>query len=102
MIAARVNVERRNGQGWGDINEMVNWLNPEDPTRGVEKRISLTRYVGYWHNNVIRGYFTLPCLLCHDHFVSLRHLAIDREIYGYNDERKDPQFFEEYLFPSNF
>ena len=107
MITARAIIEQRKGQGWADVDEMVNWLNPEDPARGVEKRISLARYVGYWHNNVLRGRFALPCLLCHDHFVTLRNLSIDRVIYGYNDQRKDlvnntPQFFEEYLLPSNF
>ena len=88
---------------------MIEWLNPEDPVRGVEKRDSLARYLHYSQNDVIRGYFGLPCLLCHDHAVRLNSLIEDRESYGWDpqDENYDlvnntSQFFEDHLLPSNF
>lgn len=108
MIKARAMVKLRNFQGWGDINEMVNWLNPEDPARDVKRRDSLARYVGYWNDNVMRGYFALPCLVCddHSHFVGLRNLVRDRARYGWREGSKryalvnnTSQFFEEFLLP---
>ena len=110
MITARAVVKQRKQQGWADIDEMLEWLNPEDPTRGVEKRESLARYVHYWQNYVLRGYFALPCLRCDDnHFIGLRNLVRDRERYGWGSEgeryalvNSTPQFFEEHLLPSIF
>ena len=110
MIAAREQIKLRKEQGWADVDELVNWLNPEDPTLNLVKRDSLARYVGYWHDNTIRGYFALPCLVCdhQDHFVALRNLVRDPARYGWGVQ--DPrytlvnninQFFEEYLLPSN-
>ena len=56
---------------------------------------------------MMRGYFALPCLLCHDHAVRINDLVKDRESFGWDDQRSDlvnntKQFFEDHLFPSNF
>lgn len=109
MIAARARVEQRNAQGWGDINELLNWLNPEDPIRGVEKRVSLARYVHYRQNNELQGYFALPCLRCDDdnHFIGFRYLLRDPWRFGWDRERyalvnSTPRFFEDHLLPSIF
>ena len=100
-------MRQRKELGWGDIDKMVEWLNPEDPSRGVKKRDSLARYLHYSQNNVIRGYFGLLCLLCHDHAVRLNYLIDDFETFGWDDERYDlvnntSRFFEDHLLPSNF
>ena len=107
MTTTKMIVEQRKQLGWGELDEMIEWLNPEDPTKGVEKRDSLARYLHYSQDNLIRGFFGLPCLLCHDHAVPLSELVKDRESYGWDDERKDlvnntKQFFEDHLLPSNF
>ena len=107
MTTSKMIVEQRKRLGWGEIDEMIEWLNPEDPVRGVEKRVSLARYLHFTQNNAIKGYFGLPCLLCHDHAVPLSELVKDRESYGWDDEQKDlvnntRQFFEDHLLPSNF
>ena len=86
---------------------MIEWLNPEDPARGVKKRASLARYLHYSQDNVIKGYFGLPCLLCHDHAVRLNYLINTPTFFGWDDERKDfinntRQCFEDHLLPSNF
>ena len=105
----KIKVEERKSLGWGEIDEMIEWLNPEDPEKGIKKRDSLARYLLYSENNVMRGYFGLPCLLCHDHAVRLNYLVKDRESFGWGaeDERYDlvnntRQFFEDHLLPSNF
>ena len=100
-------MKERKSLGWGEIDEMIEWLNPEDPAKGVKKRDSLARYIRYSVNNVIRGYFALPCLLCYDHFVRIKSLEEDRESFGWDDQRSDlvnntRKFFEEHLLPSNF
>ena len=75
MVAARDHVKLRKELGWGEVDEMIEWLNPEDPARGVEKRASLARYVHYSRENVVRGYLALPCLSCPNHAVCLAKLA---------------------------
>ena len=100
-------VEERKRLGWGEIDEMIEWLNPEDPTRNVKKRDSLARYLRYSQNGLVLGYFGLPCLICHDHAVRLNYLVEDPEAFGWDDQRFDlvnntRQFFEDHLLPSNF
>ena len=91
MVTYKMIVEQRKGLGRGEIDEMIEWLNPEDPARNVEKRNSLARYLHFSQNNVIRGFFGLPCLLCHDHAVRINSLIEDRESYGWDpqDENYD-------------
>ena len=86
MTTTKMIVEQRKQLGWGEIDEMIEWLNPEDPARDVKKRDSLARYLHFSQNNMLRGYFGLPCLLCHDHAVPLSELVKDRESYGWDDQ----------------
>ena len=99
-------MKERKNLGWDEIDEMVEWLNPE---KDGKKRDSLARYLHYSQNGVLRGFFGLPCLLCHDHAVRINSLIEDREAFGWDVEDQNydlvnnsRQFFEDHLLPSNF
>ena len=104
---AKDRVKERKNLGWDEIDEMIEWLNPEDPKKGLKKGNFLARYLWYSRDNIVRGYFGLPCLLCHDHAVRLNYLVRDPYSFGWDDQRYDlvnntKQFFEDHLLPSNF
>lgn len=86
---------------------MVEWLNPEDPKKNIKKSDSLARYLWYSQNNIVRGFFGLPCLLCHRHAVRINYLIKKPDDFGWDSKgyhlvNKSSMFFEDHLLPSDF